>query len=347
MAGGHRLVQPKDLVNLRLTGVLATDVTSCMGVMNLLTRRIEPGLRDLIGLPDGLLPPAFEPFAPIGRVSAAAAGETGLPAGIPVVAGWIDAYASKLGTGLGSAGQAFDVAGTAEIVGVAGREPAADLQGLLAIPLYGDLWSVYGLTNTGSDSLRWFVEAFIDRALGGDAFATFEREARAVPAGADGLLFLPYIFGERSPVWDEDMRGLFCGIDRSHGRGHFARAVMEGVGHSVRQLIDRARLVGKAAPDRIRASGGGTRNALVNQIKADITGLPLETLKVNETGALGSAMLAAIGIGLARDYADAVNRMVHADRLYQPDPAKREVYARAHRRYAQLYPAIRGLQEVA
>jgi len=342
--GTYRMVQPKDFINLRLTGRLVTDRGSAIGVLHLATGALDPDYAALLGIDRALLPDAVEPFATIGALAPAVAAELGLPAGVPVVAGWVDAWASMLGTGLGEPGMAFDITGTAEVIGLTARDAPAEARGLLSVPLYGDLGIVYGVTNAGADLLKWFAEAFLpDRPIG-EAIALMEAEAGAVAPGADGLLFLPYLYGERAPVWDETVRGAFFRVDRGHRRGHFARAVLEGLAHAVRQCLELAEAVGGVAAPALRVSGGGARGALLNQIKADVLGRPVDVLEVIETGALGAAMLGAIGVGLATGYADAVRSMARPDRRFAPVPERRDVHDRAYEHYRGLYPRLDGLR---
>ncbi len=337
------MVQPKDYVNRRLTGVWATDPTSCVTVLDLHARRIDPGFAKLFDLPANLLPDLRDPFEPVGKLLPDIARTLGLPAGIPVTTGWIDSWATMFGTGLGVRGLGFDVAGTSEVIGLTADRVGTDHHGLLVMPLGDSRYTVYGLTVAGGDSLKWFVEAFIDEAVSDDAFETFEREAATTTPGADGLLFLPYLFGERTPFWDEMVRGQFFGIDRAHRRRHFSRAVIEGLAHCVRQVMTLAETISGAKVETVRASGGAARSALVNQIKADVLQKPIETVTVAEAGTLGAAMLAAIALGLVDGYADAVARMVTVARRFEPNPAMAARYDADHKRYCALYPAIKGI----
>ena len=340
--GQVRMAQAKDLVAWHLTGEWATDHVSSICLVNPHTRRIAPGLAAVLGLSDTkLLPPLHAPPDIIGQVTDSAASATGLPVGVPVACGIVDSWASMLGAGLGAPGIACDVTGTSEIVGLAAPAPRPDARGLLSVPLREGLSVVYGLTAAGGDSLTWFVEAFIDPDAGPDGFTAFEREAAGAPAGTGGLLFLPYLLGERSPVWDERVRGAFVQVGRGHRRPHFARAVVEGLGHCVRHLLELAETVGGVPAATLRACGGGARSALVNQVKADILQRPVETLEVAEAGTLGAAMLAAIGCGLIADTAECAARMVRPARRFLPDPARAALYDAAHRRYRALYPALR------
>lgn len=341
LAPDMRMVQAKDLVGWHLTGRWATDAVSAVCLVDPRTRRIAPELGARLGVTEALLPGLCEPTDIVGEVSEDAAASTGLPAGIPVVCGFVDSWASMFGAGLGAPGMACDVTGTSGIVGLAAPAPRAAARGLLSIPMRPGFSVVYGLTTASGDSLRWCVEAFYDPAAGDAAFATFAREAAAAPPGVGGLLFLPYLLGERSPVWDERVRGAFVHVDRAHRRGDFARAVIEGVAHAARHILALAESVGGVRAEVLRVCGGGARSALVNQIKADLMQRPVETLEVAETGALGAAMLAAVGAGLVRDVAEAAARMVRPARRFVPDPDHVALYEAAHRRYLALYPSLR------
>ena len=342
LAPGMSMAQAKDLVGWHLTGRWATDLVSAVCLVDPRTRRIAPELAARLGVTEALLPGLREPTDIIGHVTAAAAAATGLAAGIPVVCGIVDSWASMFGAGLGAPGVACDVAGTSGIVGLTAPAPRADARGLISVPLRPGLSVLYGLTTASGDSLRWCVEAFYDPEAGDAAFASFEREAAGAPAGAAGLLFLHYLLGERSPVWDELVRGAFVHIDRAHRRREFARAVIEGVAHAARQILTLAESVGGVRADVLRCCGGGARSALVNQIKADLLQRPVETLQVAETGTLGAAMLAAVGAGHVGGLAEAAARMVRPARRFRPDPAAAALYDAAHRRYLALYPSLRS-----
>ena len=336
-----RMAQAKDLVGWHLTGCWTSDIVSAMCLVHPRRRRVDPDLAALLGVDETLLPPLLDPTGIVGHVTAPAAAATGLPAGVPVVCGIVDSWASMLGTGLGTPGIGCDVTGTSAIVGLAAPAPQADARGLLSLELRPGLSVVYGLTTTGGDSLRWCVEAFYDPDAAAEGFARFEQEAAAAPAGAEGLLFLPYLLGERSPVWDTRARGAFVHVDRAHRRPHFARAVIEGLAHSTRQLLGLAEAVGGVRVGLLRTCGGGARSALVNQVKADMLQRPVEMLEVVEAGTLGAAMLAAIGTGMLRDQKDAASRMVRPARRFLPDPGRAGLYDAAHRRFLELYPALR------
>jgi xylulokinase len=248
-----------------------------------------------------------------------------------------------LGTGLGTPGEAFDVAGTSEILGMTAAAVSDPHPGILVLPLYEELSVVYGLTNAGADALRWCAEAF-GLGDGPGGLRALDAEAAKADPGARGLVFLPYVSGERSPVWDDDATGVFFGCLRSHTRPEFARAVVEGLAHSVRQILSLCAAAIGAPPSVVRASGGGTRSRFVNQVKADVLGIPVVAMNSPETAALGAAMLAGIGCGLLTGYDDAVRTMTRESAVFEPHPELGSVYDDAHTVYEALYPALKDVK---
>ena len=327
--------QAKDYLIERLTGERVTDRHSQLGLLNTATGAADAEYLALLGLRLEQVPPPADPFSVVGEVSAPAARATGLRRGTKVVCGWIDAYCAMLGTGLGEDGTAFDIAGTSEVVGTQGHPaPGGEGHGQLIIPLTTDRTVIYALMSCGADSLAWVRDL-----VGRPAYATALREAAAVPPGADGVLFLPYLEGERSPVWDAAARGCFVGLQRSHSRGHAVRAVLEGVAHAIRQNLAAGRRAGATPLRGVRLSGGGAQARLWCRIKADVLGLPVTSAAETETGALGAAMLAGIGASAHADLSAAVRAMVRTRDCFEPDPAAHEAYRHAHARYLRLYGA--------
>lgn len=343
IAPGVRMLQAKDWVAYRLTDRVATDLTSAVWIVNQRTGRIDPGLAGLLGVDERLLPPLHRPYDVMGAVTAAAANEIGIPPGTPVIAGWIDTWAGILGTGLGIDSCAFDLAGTSEAVGIAGPSPVGAAHGLLDVPLDGATDVVYGLTNAGADSFRWAAESLYPETSLKTGFARMEGEAATASAADGGLIFLPYLTGERSPVWDPAVRGAFVGLDRAHTRAHLARAVYEGLAFCVRQLLDGAAAATGVTPKAMRVSGGGATSSLANQIKADAAGIRVETVDAPDAGTLGAAMLAAIGSGRHSDYAAAIAAMVRVGNVYLPNPKRHAELAAAYDLYGDLYAALAPL----
>ena len=263
LARARFLLQAKDYLNLRLTGEFASDAGSNRGIVNLETGAVARELLDAFGLPGDLLPAIREPHAVLGAVSAQAAAETGLAAGVPVVEGWNDLNAAVLGAGNCRDGDAFNITGTSEHFGlVVAGAPSSPV--LTCAPYLPGLRLFYGVTTSGGGSLHWY------RGVTGATVATLVEEAEGTPAGAHGLLFLPYLAGERAPIWDSRASGAFFGIRNSHTRAHFTRAILEGVAFSLRQIAELTWSVSQRTAAAVRVSGGASRLRLWNQIKADV-----------------------------------------------------------------------------
>jgi xylulokinase len=277
---------------------------------------------------------------PWGVVSAAAAAETGLPTGLPVVAGTVDAFAAWFGTGTLEPRQLCNTTGTTNTLALAWHEPWRDAAGRFgALPHpAGDGWMIAGALTSGGQLLDWFRRTFYGDEPG--SLARVLCEAATVPAGADGLLVLPYLAGERSPVKDPQARAVFFGLSEAHGRRHLARAVLESAALAVRDLADVIGQAGGRATE-IRLAGPAARCALSSQVRADVLGLPVVLPEVADAGALGAAMVAAYGVGHFPGLREAVRRMSHARAVLEPDPERRALYDRLFPLYRDLYRHLR------
>lgn len=318
----------KDWLYLRLTGRIGADASSWRGLIHLQTGRMSDAVRASVGWAEAKLPPILEPTDTDGRLRPEPAAELGLRPGTPVTVGWLDSWCNFLGSGMNRPGLGFDICGTSELAGVVTARPEHS-PGLTTAPFVDGLHLLYGPTQAGGSSLDWFAQA-----TGTTVAAALEAAAKA-PPGARGLLFLPYLQGERAPIWDPLARGAFIGLHREHGLPEMARAVLEGVAFTVRQLIR----AGATVPAEVIASGGGARSPLWTQIKADVLGVPVTTLEVSETGVLGAAMLAATGLGWFAGAVEAAAAMVRRTRTFQPEPDP--VYAHNFGVFTGLYGALR------
>jgi xylulokinase len=327
------LLQAKDYVNLRLTGVVASDASSNRGMVNLATGRAPERIFRTLRLPD-LLPRIHEPHAVIGVVTAEAAAETGLRPGLPVVAGWNDLNGAVLGSGAVDPGDGFNVTGTSEHIGVV-TDSVLRAPELICGPYLPGRKLFYGVTSCGGGSLEWFRQ-FTGRPLE-QLLAETER------AGAGALLFLPYLEGERAPVWDPRASGALVGLRSSHGQGAVARAIMEGVAFSLRQNLEIVERSFSCGGRLLAISGGGSRIALWNQTKADVLARPVVTLQNPHAGMLGAAMLAAAGAGVQGSPEGAARRMARPGCRYDPRPEASQRCARLYAQYRELYPALRGV----
>lgn len=336
-----RMLQPKDYLNFKLTGEDATDLVSSKTMTNLKEKRYCDEFFSLLAIPKSIMPVAHEPHEVIGEVSTTAAAETGLTKGTPVVAGCIDAWCNILGVGAIKHGLASDTAGTSEVISVMSCRPVFT-QILNVIPSFG-LFVLNGPTQSGGDSLRWFRDAFVRQVddQGASHYDILDKEVQSVEPGAGGLVFLPYLQGERAPVWDSHAKGVFIGITKLHSRPHFTRAVMEGVAFSVRHVLDTAELVGHLQVSEVRLSGRASQSQTWNRIKADVTGRQLIKTDQLETGTLGAAMLAGIGAGLYRGYEHAAQECVHISAVFEPDIRNHDRYFDLFQVYKDLYPCLK------
>ena len=332
---------PKDYVHLRLTGEAASDAWSAKGLVHQVTLApIEP-LFELAGLPAGVAPRALQADGVIGRVTVEGAASTGLPSGIPVVAGWTDAMAAMLGTGaLGRPGLACDVSGTSEVIGLTTEGRPDETGPLMAASILGSgRWMVYGPTQASNGSLVWAMRTLGLEADWAGALAAAER----LTGAEDELLFLPYLQGERAPLWDPRARGAFFGLSMEHGPSHLIRAVLDGVACSVWHVLSLAERAAGAPAEEVRVAGGGARMPGWNRIKASVSGRPFRACRTSENGVLGAAMLAALGSGRFADARAAGDAMVRLEEPVLPDEALRAGYDRLFERYVTLWPRVSDL----
>jgi xylulokinase len=291
------------------------------------------------GLATDRRPEATAMGAVVGGLTADAAGALGLRAGIPVAGGTNDAFASYIGAGLTQPGDAYDPGGSAGGFGVYWSEPL-EVPGAFVTPApLAGLYSVGAAMAATGRALDWFR----DDILGGHL--TTERlleEAGTTPPGADGVVFLPYLAGERSPIWDPTATGAFVGLTLGHGRGHLARAILEASALAIRHVAT-PMLEAGVTVRAMRACGGPARSETWNQIKADVTGFDVLVPAVLETAVLGSTILGAVGIGVCPDVPAGIHSMTRIERHLQPRAEYRDTYDRAFAVYAGLYPILAPL----
>ena len=312
---------------LRLTGTAATTVVP--GGQSLPAAAIEAA-----GIDTGRIAPAFATGSLLGGLTDEAARHLGLLAGTPVVAGLVDAFASFHGARMLEPGDAIDVGGAAGGFGVYSPTPVEVAGGFTTpAPLPG-LFSVGGAMAATGAALDWFAEN-----VAGAPIPRLLEEAASIAPGSDGLIFLPYLAGERSPLWDPTARGAFVGLTLRHGRPHMARAIIEAAAFAIRHVAE-PMLDAGVRVSAMRACGGPAQDDTWNQIKADVTGFVVEVPEVRETAAMGAAIVAAAGIGVHRDLPTAIRTMTAIDRRFEPVPARTQIYDHGYEAYVGLYPAI-------
>lgn len=347
----RHILLPKDYLRYKLTGEFATEVSDASG-MNLLDvpgRCWSDEILTALDIDRSLLGSMHESADVTGEISSSAAAETGLLAGTPVAGGAGDNAAAAIGTGVVRQGRAFVTLGTSGVIFAHSDKVKIDPKGRIhsfcsAVP---NAWVSMSCTLAAGLSLQWFRNQFCGEEcaeagrLGTDPYEIMTAEASKSPIGANRLLYLPYLMGERSPLLDEMARGAFVGLSAMHTRADMIRAVMEGVSYSQRQCLDILREMG-VAPESIAACGGGSRSAFWRQMLADVFGCTITTSKVALEGpALGAAILAGVCSGVYSDVADAADRIVTTDGSCSCDRAASAAYEPYYRLYLDLYPALK------
>ena len=325
---------PKDYVRFRLTGERAIDATDASGTLlfDVARRRWSDEVLAALEIPREWLPPVLE--------SPAVAGHTSH--GVPVAAGAGDQAAGALGVGVDRPGPLSVVLGTSGVVFAALSAFAANPEGRLhsfchAVP---DGWHAMGVMLAAAGSLRWLR----DVVAPDESFEILTAEAEPWPPGAEGLVFLPYLAGERTPHADPDARAAFVGLSLRHDRGALVRAVLEGVAFGLRDALELLKELG-VEPQVGRASGGGARSDLWLRIVASVLGVPLERAAVEEGAAYGAALLGGVAAGVFADVHEAVAACVRVRDRIEPEPAWADTYAHEYQRFRALYPALRPLEE--
>ncbi len=340
---------PKDYVRLRLTGEHAIDVADAAGtlLLDVAGRRWSQEMLEAAELDERLLPRVYESQEVTGRVTRGGAAETGLKEGTPVVAGAGDQAAGAVGMGIVRPGAVSATIGTSGVVFAATDKPSLDPRGRVhtfchAVP---GRWHVMGVTQGAGLSLRWFRDQFgAGRDDGRDPYERMTEEAAAAPAGSGGVLWAPYLMGERTPHLDPRARAALTGLTASHTRAHVLRAVLEGVAFSLRDTFEIFKEMGVPV-ERIRLGGGGARSALWRQIQSDVYGRAVETVEAEEGAAYGAALLAGVGAGAWASVDAACEAVVRTASTTEPDPAASELLARQYEAYRALYPALRAVGE--
>jgi xylulokinase len=331
---------PKDYVRYRLTGEFAIDMQEASGtlLLNVAERRWSEEVADAAGIPMSWLPRLFEGPEICARISDAGAGATGLAAGTPVAAGAGDQGAGAVGMGIVGPGSVSATIGTSGVVFASTDRPAMDPLGRLHTFCHAapGLWHVMGVTNGAGLSLRWFRDTFAP----GMEYDEFAADAASIAAGSDGLLWAPYLFGERTPHLDPQARAAFVGLTASHTRAHCVRAIMEGVALSLRDTLSLFAELGIPVT-RIRLGGGGARSPLWQQIQADVYGRPVELLAAEEGGAFGAALLAGVGVGAWPSVEAACAATVQVGQQIEPKDAS--AMEKAYEKFRRLYPALREI----
>ncbi len=339
---------PKDYVRFRLTGHKATDVADASGTLlfDVGARKWSDTVLRELELKPSLMPEAFESPMVTGSVSPAGAEATGLKVGTPVVAGGGDQAAGAVGMGIVRAGAVSATIGTSGVVFAATDRPVLEPEGRIhtfchAVP---GRWHVMGVTLGAGLSLRWFRDQFgAGPDDGRDPYERMTDAAATAPVGSDGVLWAPYLMGERTPHLDPHARAALVGLSGSHTRAHVVRAVLEGVAFSLKDSFSIFEAM-QVPVSHVRLGGGGARSALWRRIQADTYGYPVEIVAAEEGAAYGAALLAGVGAGVWRTVDEACDAVVRVVTRIEPNAADQATMARQYERFKALYPALQAVR---
>ncbi|MCW0206172.1 MAG: FGGY-family carbohydrate kinase [Achromobacter sp.] len=339
------VLEPKDYLNFRLTGRVASDMVSMARLAAAAAAPAQgPDLLTAVGADPAWVPPLLDPLAVVGPVQAGLPGSLARLAGRPVVACANDTWAAVAGLGALRPGYAYNISGTTEVFGAVGAEPV-QAQGLMTVDWGGGHHQIGGPGQNGADTVAWLLPLL--GRLGDEGMAGVGEAMDALldaPRDPQPALFLPYLQGERVPYWDPHLRGAFLGLNRRHGPGDLAWAVLEGVAFLNRIVLERAEAALGGPVGEIRFGGGAASNAQWCQVKADICERPLVIGQAEQPGVLGAAVAAWTGLGRYDSFAAAQDRLVRVAQRYEPQPDR----ARAYRRmYAQFRAAEAALAPVS
>jgi xylulokinase len=346
----RQVLLPKDYVRYRLTGEYAGDVSDASGtaLFDVVRRRWAEPLIERLGIDRSWLPRVVESSELTGKITAGAAGRTGLRAGTPVVGGAGDQAASAVGNGIVKSGLVSCTIGTSGVVFSHLDQVAYDPEGRVHTFCHAapGKWHVMGVTQGAGLSLQWFRNQLAPDAVktaaerGIDAYEVLTEQAAHAPAGSEGLYWLPYLMGERTPHLDAAARGGWVGLTAKHGRQHLVRSLMEGVSYSLKDCLEIIESLGSKVAV-VRASGGGARSAFWRQMLAAVFDRPIATLETQEGSAYGAALLAMAGTGHYGSVVEACESAIQEKQRLEPDAAAVRTYAQGYGVFRQLYPALK------
>lgn len=345
-----KILQSNSYIAFRLTGAVTQDLSQCYGLQcfDMQNARWDESMCAEMGLRRDLLPEIVPCRQIVGHVTAKAAAQCGLTPGIPVVAGGLDAACGTLGAGVINDGETQEQGGQAGGMSICMDGYRAHKKLILGYHVVPDRWLLQGGTVGGGGIMRWleseFAAAERETATRNGTNSMYEMDCLAakISAGADGLIFLPYMAGERSPVWDANAKGVFYGLDYAKTRAHMYRAGLESVAYSLRHNLETAVEAG-ANVKRLRAMGGAANSRLWTQIKCDVTGKPIDVPSSDTATTLGAAILAGVATGIYKSFDEAVAKTVRVTRTHEPGTQNSAAYDAAYSTYLAIYDGLKGL----
>ena len=333
----EKILQSNSYIVYRMTGEITQDLSQGYGLACFDMRKgcWDDAACEELGIPVKFLPEIVNCHQAVGKLTREAAEATGLKEGTPVVAGGLDAACGTLGAGVVSPGQTQEQGGQAGGMSICIDRYAADPSLILGFHVVPGRWLLQGGTTGGGGALKWLRETMCPEA----SFWEMSALAEQAPAGSGGVTFLPYMAGERSPLWNPKACGVFFGLNFGVTRGQMIRACMEGVAYALRHNLETAEAAGAKA-DILRSMGGSANSRIWTQIKADVTGRGIEVPASDTATTLGAAILAGVGTGVYGSFEEAAQRTVSVKTTFTPNPEMKAVYDKGYETYRKLYPAL-------
>ncbi len=348
----YKVLLPKDYIRFKLTGVFATEVSDASGMqmLDINARNWSEELLEQLNIDKNILADVYESVVVSGKVTEEAANVTGLAVGTGVVGGAGDQAAGAIGNGIVSEGIISTVIGSSGVVFAATDTPKFDKAGSVhtlchAVP---NMWHVMGVTQGAGLSLKWFKENFCRKEIeeskeqGINIYDYLTEEAAKSKPGSNGVIYLPYLMGERTPHIDPNVKGGFLGVSLINNHGDFIRSILEGVSFSLKNCLDIIEGMNVEISD-IRVSGGGAESSLWIQILSDVFSYSLQTVKASEGPALGVAILAGVGVGIYDSVEEACSKIIKVNDKVEPNSGIIEIYNNIYKVYNSLYPKIKGI----
>ena len=347
-----KILQSNSYIAFKLTGKMTQDVSQGYGLhcFNMQEMTWDFAMCEELGFSKDLLPEIYPCHVVIGTVTEEAAKESGLCVGIPVVAGGLDAACAALGVGVLHDGETQEQGGQAGGMSICMDHYCADERLILGAHVVPGHWLLQGGTTGGGGVMRWLEKEFGDwereegKRRGVSSLDLMNEEAKVIPAGSDGVVFLPYMSGERSPIWDPDAKGVYYGLDFSKKKGHLIRAAMEGTAYALKHNLEAAEEAG-AKVEVLKAMGGAANSHLWTQIKSDVTGKTMEVPSSDTATTLGAALLAGVGVGMYESFEEAVEKTVNKGRVHTPNVEHKEIYEKNYEIYRALYEQLKSLMK--
>ncbi len=342
-----KVILPKDYINYKLTGRICTEPTDASGtaLYNVISKKWSKEVIEDVGFSMDVFPEVVKSTDVVGKISEEVSKETGISEKCLVIAGGADNVCGAVGSGVVSEGQMLVSVGSSGVIFLPTSEPQKrDPEGRLHFFKHvGDLWYNMGVTLSAGLSLKWFKETFekcelTNQEKSKNVYNLMIKKAQKVPLGSEGLYYLPYLNGERTPYMDAKARGIFLGFSLRHGKEHFIRSVLEGVAYSLRDSVEIVKGHGLKIKEA-RIIGGGAKNEFWTQIISDVLNVEINTLMMDEGPAFGAGILAAIGSGVYTNVEEAVRLMVKTKRTFKPIPRNVDEYDKRYDIYKDIYHA--------